>query len=263
MLVYILSTARTGGTFVLESLSNLGFSGCNVKNDRILRLFNNSQNSILKKIGNRLIKRHLERISRLNHFQVEYNPQIPNFIENILENFPNTIFIHQIRDPRDWIKSMVNWTITSPIKKFFSLYVPFWVLRPDSYHLGADSLSKIFENYVLTWNEKNKTYSNLKFKTNNYFLLKYEDLKANPLSFIKEVLKICGYSNFYSDEAIKKAMATAFTNPSKNFIDSWETWDDKYICFLHRQCEDLMKEYGYGNEKKWQERVSKSLNYGK
>ncbi|MFH1841368.1 MAG: sulfotransferase [Candidatus Nealsonbacteria bacterium] len=263
MLAFIFSTGRNGGGFVKSVLSSVGVSCCHERRPRILRLFNNTQNTFLRKIGYKLIKSDLKRVNKKNSVQIEHNCMIPTFVDNIVKDFPDSIFIHQIRDPRDWVKSAINRSMTNSVRRFFTVSLPCWVSRPNKYSLGSDPVSKMFEMQVLNWVNSNKIYSGLKNKTDKYFLLKYEDLGKDSLSFIKRIMEICGLSEFFKEEILKESINRASRNESRKFIGSWETWDEKYIIFLYNHCKDLMEEHGYGKEEEWQRKINNLFNYEK
>lgn len=262
MIVFILSSGRTGTVFISKVMSALpGVSSCHERRGRIARLLNFAKSDFREsgafdKILGALICKELLKISRKKDLHFEINNMMSNFPEDVYRKFPEAVYIHLVRDPRDYIRSAINWTLSKPLNKFFLLHFPFWAPRPDKYLLGNDDISKLFEIFTGHWVRANENYLRLKNRTKKYYLLKFEDLNNDPAHFFEEILKITDFQNWRDVKPImEKLIKKTPKNESKKIFNSWPRWEDKYTRHLNGKCGELMGAFGYGAEDDWQNRL--------
>lgn len=266
MLTFILSSGRTGTVFLHNVLSQLpGVSSMHERGNRFFRTIQNlSKQGISIKAFDWLLKKFyhtsLSNIGK-NGLHFEINPAIKFHLNYFLEKFPEANYVHIVRDPRDHVRSGVNWVYGKPANKFFKLNFPYWSSKPSSYpYLGKKQQDKIFEISLQNWKDSQKALFRIKQMTSNYMLLKFEDLVHNPYQFFEDLLY---FHNYSLDKDIANILLSNISSAPKNFsqkfFPAWDQWEDKYIRYLYRQCDSLMKELGYGHEANWQERVRNAL----
>ena len=98
-------------------------------------------------------------------FHFEINPPFIGHLNKLIHNFPEARFIHIVRDPKDYVKSNVNWSNNKTFNKLFKIYFPYWEVKPEKYNY-PDIPSKLFEVSVASWHTKNLILSNIKEETN-------------------------------------------------------------------------------------------------
>jgi len=194
------------------------------------------------------------------HFEI--SPALKSHLRYFMEEFPEANYIHIVRDPRSHVRSGVNWVSDKPVNRFFKLNIPYWSPKPPSYpYLGENKQDKIFKISLQNWIDSHTTLLGMRQMTSNYKLLKFEDLIQNPFNFIEDILSFNNYALDKNKEDILQAnISSASKNTSHKVFPDWHKWEDKYILYLYRQCDSLMKELGYGLEAEWQERVRNALN---
>jgi hypothetical protein len=265
MPTFVLSTGRTGTVFIKNVLNNLsGVNAVHERNARTLRFFqtmglNNFHPPLIDKIYDIMFFQSLESDAAYHKCHFEINPPLRAHIEKAVRKFPHAAFIHVIRDPRTLVASGINWSQDKIANTFFKLYLPFWRIRPCKYELGCRKTDKLFEVALLNWTVTNREYAKLKNLTDQYHVLKFEELTSNPIDFIQIILKIAncrGEHRKQIDELIK----TAFKNPSTKNYAAWQNWEAKYAEYLHKKCGELMQQYGYGLEREWLDKIQSAKN---
>lgn len=262
---FILSSGRTGTVFLYNVLSQL--PGITAKHERLTRIIRIYQNMVVQ--GKRInildqlllacFTRPLSKLdANIHHYEI--NPTVKAHIDKLYHQFPQATYIHIVRDPRSHVASGINWVSDKPINAFFKQKIPFWSPKPSPYQLGQDRESKIFEMALLNWMQSNRNFLELKQKTSNYFILKFEDMVQNPYKFIKDLLVRCDYSiTTKVEDILQKALSNSDKNKSNKVFLGWEYWDDKYILYLYHHCDLLMREFGYGFETEWGDRVRRAI----
>ncbi len=171
--------------------------------------------------------------------------------------YPSLKIIHIVRDPRDYIRSHINWS-RSRLKSFIANYLtPFW--QPSGFLMGDMSLSNWrdlsrLEKYAWIWVFKNRYIQQLETVNTPYLRVRFEDLfhSNDPGSVLNTMLsfidvKIEGDLNLYFNKTI---------NASKVNIQSWPTWNAEICKKINIICGELMELYGYGSEPDWIQKCS-------
>jgi len=173
--------------------------------------------------------------------------------------YPNLKIIHIVRDPRDYIRSHINWS-KSRLKSFIANYlVPFW--QPSGFLLGEYSwadwsgLNRL-ERYAWIWSYKNRLIQQMEMSQVPYLRIKFEDLFGgkDPGSTLADMLDFIGFNapgdlNDYFARTI---------NASKQHIPTWPEWTGSTCQRINAICGELMRSYGYGSEPEWQRKCSQS-----
>ena len=171
--------------------------------------------------------------------------------------YPSLKIIHIVRDPRDYIRSHINWS-RSRVKSFIANYLtPFW--QPVGYLLSDMSWADWFnlnrkEKYAWIWLFKNRYIQQIEVSETPYLRVRFEDLfnSENPGSVLSSILdfidvRVTEDLNQYFDNTI---------NASKVNIQSWPTWNRQTCRKIHSICGEMMGLYGYGSEPDWIQQCS-------
>jgi len=247
MITFILSSGRTGTVFLNNVVKNIpGITSKHERHGRVLRILNNLKysgmsNSLFDKIALLLIVTKIKKYKdNSNVIHIEINNMIKYYINDVYKKFPDANYIHIVRDPREHIASAVSWAHTNPISRLIKLYVPY--SSPSIKKIKGENNDTVLSKMALeNWKSTNKLYSEIENVSNNYHLLKFEDLKKDSVKFIKIILKISGYKEKYNDVYIEEAVRQAGKNASKN------KGNNKHISnkYIREQCSQLMNKFGY------------------
>lgn len=255
---YFLSTGRTASTLLYESLNNI----------EIYSLTHQTKYSrLINIIGNAAYHRILSRHSN-NYLLIKYfgNLKQPYSTVDPLRSIPITLFlnsnklssnikiIHIVRDPRDFTTSFMNWKKSSLKRTFLHHFVPLWQPNPylhgDSTFTERLRMSK-FEHFCWIWAFKNKLFRERFSNSQDYLLLKFEDI-IDPIRQVKTLQTLIEFMDLDKETAITSQFSRAKVNQSKKGrFPKWREWDAKKANILNYWCSDLMNELGYGNEKEW------------
>lgn len=170
--------------------------------------------------------------------------------------FTNIKIIGIVRDPRDWVRSNMNWG-THYGKRDTVIRLGFNRLNPvslnDNNFLKDWSRTSPFEKLCWEWNIITQ---NLLYPINDeyYKLYRYEELflKNNNSQVFKMIKFITkwGEKEFSSDLSLLEINKTIHRNISYKF-PNWEDWSKENAQILNRYCGELMRKLDYGMEKDW------------
>lgn len=163
-----------------------------------------------------------------------------DYLDEILEIFPNAKFLFLIRDGRDVATSYV--TINNSI------------IDSDYKPVLPNSIKKI----ALSWNENNKKIHDfsLKIQPSQYMFLKYEDLITEPLEMCKQICDGLGlefdenmvHFNQFNDEPkefIQWKEKTLEKIDSKNLGKYKQVFSDEEIFEFNKIAEESLVKFGY------------------
>ncbi|MFI3238405.1 MAG: hypothetical protein R3Y47_10340 [Lachnospiraceae bacterium] len=178
------------------------------------------------------------------------------------EVYKDSRFVFIIRDPRDWIESAlhkVEYSLYGPLEMFYrKISLQPSCFSDDPYLLQWKTLSK-FEKYCWFYNKLNQiAIKDMEGKT-NFRVFRYEDifLSENKAENFKDMLDFATdfesgrvESTFYPDLIDKKVDSKQSTKAA------WEAWTCEQAHIMMKHCGDSMKEYGYGTEELWKQKIS-------
>jgi Sulfotransferase domain len=265
-IIFIFSTGRTGTLFLSHVLSSLPttfseheawFRALRIWQELVFR----GKFLFLSKL---LIPSFdVLKLRKNIFFQFQINPPFKSCINELVNYFPNATYIYLVRDPRDYVRSGINWSLGKKFNKFLKIYFPFWITRPSNFFLGKSDIDRLFEIHVENWIIYNNLFlkNNKKFK--NHHILKFENLKMDSICFTNNILKLSKHSE-YNNFVLLKNICNKSIKKSKNSsltkFPCWSKWDSKYLIYLHKKCDRLMKIFGYGDEQEWREKINKIID---
>jgi len=251
----ILSTGRTGSTFISKGLSD------SVDNRTIEHQITGSR--IINVLGNLVCAQRLslpkaKLVSNgLLGFDLQVSTSDP--LRSMLlyaqlqskEMRPDVLIVHVIRDPRDFVTSFMNWKNQSLKRRILHHVVPFW--QPSPWLAGEISFYKRFEmnkfeHFCWIWNYKNRLFEKLE-RYFNYQRFKFEHLFNDSREAEDERQDLFLFLGTKMDDVIIHKEEKI--NSSKGSFDSWSSWTPEQAALLDKHCGELMKKYGYGNEPEW------------
>lgn len=255
--IFILSTGRTGSTFISEFLSNLK-GNSNIEHQVFGSRFANIVGNFVcaKKMSLKKATYLTKDVIGLNFDVSTSDPLRSMLLYAYLQTGeiePNILIVHIVRDPRDFVTSFMNWKNQSLKRRLLHHFVPFW--QPTPWLVGESSFTKRnkmnkFEHYCWVWNYKNRLFMDLegRFK---YHLFKFEDFFNESREAKKSRKNLFSYLGIGTDNVNfnnKKKV-----NPSKKNFPAWTSWTPEQAIILDKHCGDLMEKYGYGKEQKWKQ----------
>jgi len=152
----------------------------------------------------------------------------------------NCLIVHLVRSPGTFVTSFMNWKRQSFKRTILHHLVPFWNPVPVFHaypFLSWMRMSK-FEKFCWVWNYKNNCYFEL--SNHNYMLLRMEDLfkLETTKQTVKELASFLGQE---LDDAIslEDSNQTNKSNPKK--FPPFQEWTDQQKQIMYDHCKKLMK----------------------
>ncbi|MDA3854384.1 MAG: sulfotransferase domain-containing protein, partial [Bacteroidales bacterium] len=183
--IYILSTGRTGTTFISNLFNQLD-SDLEVthqkKGSRLINILANTPFNNPKVLWF-LLKVFKRRDSR--NVESTADPLLSYAVYNLMKKrYIKGKVIHLVRNPESFVDSFMKWKNNSIRKRILHNLVPFW--NPSPY-LNDPSISFIewlqmtkYDKFCWVWNHKNREYHSLENLSDiEYLLVRLEDLTNN------------------------------------------------------------------------------------
>jgi hypothetical protein len=185
---------------------------------------------------------------------VESNPFLSGFVDVIGEVWDAPIVIHVVRDPREHARSSLNHGTGSGLKGLANRLVPFWY--PDVRHiLALDHTPDWIERAAGVWSIVNAMLCEAAPRYPHYHRLRYEELFDASHSGLRALCAILGVPYREGDAAV--APGERMNASRLRTLPGWREWSDEQCAALDRICAPLMREFGYGSEPEWLERVGR------
>ncbi len=252
--VFIIGTGRTGTVF-LESFFNENIAGCLAVQEPSHRIKILGNAYLSGKVNARFMHSYLTRFkNKANHKLDKHESSVwmqPDawligFTEFLEEVFPACYIVHLVRNPLEYIPSILNRYYKENIKGFLRDVIPFWKLkgyRAGNYTKSVWNRLSPEEKMAWQWVKYNEHIQAHKLKFSNYILLRYEDVYDKDFSGLQQMIDFC--------EIDYKIDPSAFSTlkKRKNLADkkfpSYENWDDNKKMQVLDICSKLMEEYRY------------------
>jgi len=252
--VFIVSTGRTG-TAAIASYLNQGFMGVQAfhepKPSLHLRLASNafqagrlsdrSMIALLAWTRRRLCARVRGPV------YVEANPYLYGFVEFLPRVFSRPRFVHIIRDPRTFVRSVINFGSFRGVKRIVGAWLPYWLLNPEQVEPSvlsrATHLTHI-ERSAWRWRFFNERLERAgRLYGDDYLCVRFEDLFCPDGSGIRQLAAWIGVSEIPGQ--LHNLLTRKVNESTGNEIETWDSWSeaDKQCVLTH--CRELMARYGY------------------
>lgn len=261
--ILILSTGRTGTIFLARLFASLYPNVASYHergNSRPVQIAANLHFShLLPKSGVKAVWTLLKG-NEIRTCEKEFHLDANNFMYGLAslypELYPNLKVLHIVRDPRDYVTSQLNFSRQKRTSFIGNYLVPFW--QPNPFLVGELPLSRAlgftrFEKYCWVWDFKNRVMSKLEDSTASYLRIRFEDLfNTNPENTFRQITSFFGLApveNFH-----EKFNEPANTS-KPTFFPEWRDWTYKQAAQLQSLCGKQMRQFGYGNEPEWLEKL--------
>ena len=191
---------------------------------------------------------------------LEANTQYADLADLLPRAFPGANVIFVIRDPRDWVRSMLHhpagvFGLRDPRR-----WLPQMRLRPQD--TGEAELARRwrraprFEKVAWTWAARHRAILPRIAGDGRIRLLRYEDIlgSAGREERFREMLEFATVfpDGFRAGVDFDPALLARRSHASREGgFPGWRRWDDKLARTLERHCGALMRELGYGGEPEW------------
>lgn len=272
--VFILSTGRTGTVYLADILNQVN-GVLAVHEPKPSRVLNAWTTAFLEGlVSNDYMATALasKRRKTLKNVRVTRYVESNNFIAGFADALPivfnNPTIIHLVRDPRDFATSLTNRGDDTGIRKFFNRYVPYWAYVPKGVKKRElDALTRAAHRWVAI----NKYLNTFGQSYDKYHYFTFEEVfnRKDP-GAITPLLSAIGLSeaeiagiDFAAKPRKEESRLRLLdkpvdsTNRSKHqHMQPWRNWSKQECQQLDAICGDLMREYGYGNEPEWLEKLS-------
>lgn len=264
--VVLLSTGRTGTMFFAHLFQTRFPSLCDAYHEagersRLINIFSNAHLAGLapawlpRQAWKRAVEPALRRCRK--PFYIDSNNHLYALVPREPSLYPNLKVIHIVRDPRDYVRSHINWA-RHRRKSFVANYLtPFW--QPNAALVGEMSWREwrrfsSLERFAWIWDFKNRLIASLEGRV-PYLRVKFEHFfqHPSPEDAVHRMLRFIGLPALDTPASIFQQRV----NPNRGAsFPRWQEWTPLQCRQLERICGATMQEYGYGGEAKWQQKLA-------
>ncbi|MBW2666775.1 MAG: sulfotransferase [Deltaproteobacteria bacterium] len=192
-------------------------------------------------------------------FYIESNPFLSGLIDVIGNVWDAPIVIHVVRDPRDAVRSSLNHGTGSGFKGIANRLIPFWY--PDVRRiLALDHAPSWIEHAAGVWAILNQRLCDAAPRYPHYHRLRYEDLFDDSHSGLRALCTILGLP--YRERGTAVTPGARMNQSRLAVLPDWREWNQQQCLSLDRICAPLMREFGYGDEPEWRERIARGTADG-
>jgi hypothetical protein len=186
---------------------------------------------------------------RADRDYLESNPFLFGFAGVLPEVYENPLVLHVVRDPRDFVRSSLNYGTWTGLKRLAAAIVPFWF--PDVARLldAGPDLTPI-GMFAGHWRLVNEFVAHHAGARAGYHCLRYEDIFDAEHSGLRRMCALLGRP-YPGDAAILGPEARINTG-RLTLLGRWTSWKPEQCRELDRLCGSLMRTFGYGAEPDWQ-----------
>lgn len=200
---------------------------------------------------------------------LEANAAYFGLIDLIPKLFPSAKIVFIIRDPRDWVRSMMNksFAVVGPYATFdVRCWIPKARLAASQFREDAACplwrrMSR-FEKLCWLWNCENSFALECASKTDHVRICRFEDIfggSSRKEAFCDLLEFLTSFPNgeraqWHLDE---KLLSRKVHSTASGSFPSWPEWEQKLVEQMHTHCHGLMEKFGYGQELEWNHRIEK------
>jgi len=260
----ITSTGRTGTRMLADLLLACASDAeihHNSRNTALINCITNASiDGLLPKSAPRialtLLKRR-ELAACENELYVDSNNHLFGVLDAANELYPDLAVAHIVRDPREYVRSHINWAYSRTKSYVANFIIPFW--QPNGW-LAGEIKRPVWtkmdakERFSWTWSFKNRIIERIEMTPIPYARFRLEDLtlRSSEGAALYAFLHFAGLKQ----EAYQSISSGARINRSSSeHVPRWTEWQDWECTALDWWCGSRMREYGYGREEAWQEKV--------
>lgn len=257
---FIVSSGRTGTKFLA------GFFRASLPG--VLALHEPAPTHHLRILGNAHVAGHLSRsrmaavlrLSRASLLRrrggrdyIESNPFLFGFSGVLGAVFDNPRIFHLVRDPREFVRSSLNYGTWSGYKRAAARLVPFWFPQVRA-RLGIHAHLSPVGIFAGHWRLVNEFVSANAGAQAGYLRLRYEEVFDQDNSGLRRMCAELGYD--YPESGAARSTGERVNTGSLTVIGDWRTWSPAQCRELDSVCGLAMREFGYGLEPEWQQLVN-------
>lgn len=181
-----------------------------------------------------------------NDTYIESNPHACCLIPLISRLYPDTIILHVVRHPLDFVRSYVNHGAFSGLKGLAGNRLPYWFLRPEHvYNTEWPAWSEMdpLEASAWRWSILNRIIERDCHQSANHSLVvRYEDLFQDGYAEWIRIASACALdtSPWKSDNTLVRSNVSMLS-----VADMSEQAIDRLKRILEERCSDQLERYGY------------------
>lgn len=199
--------------------------------------------------------------SSVKPFWIENNSFLYGLIAIAPELYPGVRVLHLVRDPRTYVTSHLNFSkfrLTSFIANYF---VPFW--QPSPFLTGEIPWKDYFrftrfQRFCWIWDFKNRVIRRLETTKVPYLRLRFEDIfqSEDPEQVFAQIADFFGLPRV---TGIAHRFRQPVNQAPKDSFPEWPEWSPQQCCQLDELCGRQMREFGYGREAAWMEKLAQAV----
>ena len=254
-LAFILSSGRTGTQF-LAHYFDANFPGVRALHEPQpsynLRIYSNLYTAGKVSTGRMLavMRRSRRDIwASAPGLYVESNPFAYGFAEPLTQLNVQPSIIHIVRDPRTYVRSAINHGSASGFKRLVSVVTPYWIPDLSAYRRQYGPLTRV-GRFASQWVHVNGAVSAVEPHYPHYHRFHFEDVFGEDYSGLKGICAALGLA--YPSDDVRLSPDRKMNRSAPKHIGGWREWPAEQCRELHRICEPLMAQYGYGGEPEWE-----------
>ena len=218
--------------------------------------------------ANQLLKLRQKFIESFNtDYYLESSYHYQGLLPIIPKIFSNYKIIYIVRDPRDWVRSAINFRWLYSVSDLHYLLGNRITPKSvnDQKYINKWKKFNQFQKLCWAWQYINKTAKNIIRQDDNARLIRFEDIFVSDQkveNFYELINYLADFPNIPLNlpnnlkEKIQLALAKKINQPKTYAFPQWTKWSNKQAKNLHCICGDLMKNLGYGNETEWRKKIN-------
>lgn len=196
---------------------------------------------------------------------LEANTQYADLADLLPRAFPQANVVFVIRDPRAWVRSMMNFRAGLYAWRDPRGWFPHMRVRPHD--TGEADLARRwrrmprFEKIAWSWAARHRAILPRIAGNPRIRLLRYEDIleSAGKEASFRAMLDFATAfpDGFRAAVAFDPALLAQRSHSSRDgSFPGWRRWDAGLALALERHCGGLMRPFGYGGEPEWTEKLA-------
>lgn len=214
----------------------------------------------------RIIKERENFINKLpKDFYLESNYHFYALLDLLDQAFESYRAIYIIRDPRDWVRSYINlkgWYHFSDVNKHIGNRLAPGLFHETEIAARWRKFSQ-FEKLCWSWNRHNEYIKKITadLYPAKFRIFRFEDIfnRANTYRTFFELIDfICSLDEERLEASgdMRSTIGQKIHKPKKYFFPKWTEWNIDQVQMLDKYCGKTMRQYGYGKEVAWLDRVN-------